>query len=393
MAAGFLKLQPTPEAPTAHKVGWLELFYDLVYVATVIALGNRLSDDISRDGVLTFAVLFVPIWWTWTGMAFYITRFNLDDVGHRLLVFVQMFAIAVLAIHTADGLGETSQMFALAYVAGRVILVLMYLRVGEAVPAMRPLAQRYAQGFSLAAAIWLISVLVPAPARFGFWAVGLLVDFGTPLLPSTRRLQAASPPSAHHLPERFGLFTIIVLGEAFIKVITGAEGHTLHLENAFYGALALIIAASLWWIYFDNIDGAVVRRTRFAGQVWVYTHLPLVAAITAFGVAAKKVVLLEPGYALADEKRLLFAGAVATTLFAIAILDLTTSERTEDLTHNPGAVRHALGAAIILALGLFASPLSVPVFVTAIALVCVAQVALDLRHRQPRQASAHAEHA
>ena len=69
-----------------QKVGWLELFYDLVYVATIIALGNKLSEDSSTEGVLAFAALFVPIWWSWTGMAFYMTRFNQDDVGHRLLV-------------------------------------------------------------------------------------------------------------------------------------------------------------------------------------------------------------------------------------------------------------------------------------------------------------------
>jgi low temperature requirement protein LtrA len=361
-----------------QKVGWLELFYDLVYVATIIALGNKLSEDNSTHGVLVFAALFVPIWWSWTGMAFYMTRFNLDDVGHRLLVFAQMFAISVLAINVSDGLGKTSQEFALGYVGARAVLILMYVRAGQQRPHAQVLTARYVRGFSLAALFWLTSAFVPAPARFVLWAFGLVVDFGTPLLPSTRRLQAEIPPDTHHLPERFGLFTIIVLGEAFIKVITSASGHGLELSNVLYGVLALIIAASLWWMYFDNVKGSVVRRTRVAGQVWVYTHLPLLASITAYGVAAKKIVLLEHGHELADEKRLLVSGAVAVALFAIAILDFTHTESTRDLPHNRRALSRVAGGIAILFVGLVGEGLSPAVLMALIALVCAAQIGADL---------------
>jgi low temperature requirement protein LtrA len=361
-----------------QKVGWLELFYDLVYVATIIALGDKLSGDSSTRGVLTFAALFVPIWWSWTGMAFYITRFNLDDVGHRLLVFAQMAAIAVLAINVSDGLGATSQGFALGYVGARVVLVLMYRRAGQQRPQARALTARYVRGFSLAAAVWLASVFVPVPVRLYLWAAAMVFDFGTPLLPSTRRLQADIPPDTHHLPERFGLFTIIVLGEAFIKVTGSAEGHTLAFSNALYGILALIVAASLWWMYFDNVRGSVVRRTWVAGQVWVYTHLPLLGAITAYGVAAKKIVLLEDGHGLDSAYRLLLSGAVAVALFAIAILDLTHTESARDLTRNRIALSRFAGGTVILALGLMGGSLSPLALMVLIALVCAAQIGTDL---------------
>jgi low temperature requirement protein LtrA len=361
-----------------QKVGWLELFYDLVYVATIIALGNKLSDDTSTKGVLTFAVLFVPIWWSWTGMAFYITRFNLDDVGHRLLVFAQMFAISVLAINVSDGLGATSRGFALAYVGARVVLILMYRRAGQQRPQARALTARYVRGFSLAAAIWLVSVFVPEPARFYLWAVAMVFDFGTPLLPSTRHLQAEIPPDTHHLPERFGLFTIIVLGEAFIKVTGSAVGHDLELINGLYGIMALVVAASLWWMYFDNVRGSVVRRTWIAGQVWVYTHLPLLIAITAYGVAAKKIVLLEHGHGLDGEYRWLLAGAVAAALFAIAILDLTHTESARDVVHNRIALSRFAGGIVILGLGIIGGSLSPLALLVLVALACAAQIATDL---------------
>jgi low temperature requirement protein LtrA len=364
-----------------QRVAWLELFYDLVYVATVIALGDRLSADVSRNGVLGFIVLFIPIWWSWTGLAFYITRFNLDDVGHRLLLFAQMFAVAVLAITVHDGLGATSQGFALAYVGARAVLIVMYVRVGQQRPQARALTTRYARGFSLAALIWLLSVFVPEPARFGLWGAGMIVDFGTPLLPATRRLQTQLPPDTHHLPERFGLFTIIVLGEAFIKVITHASEVSLHRSNALYGALALVVAAALWWIYFDNVEGSVVRRTRFAGQVWVYTHLPLVAGITAFGVAANKVVLLEPGQDLSAETRLLTSGAVGVALLAIAVLDLTSTESARDLAHNTVALVRLAGAVMVLAVGFLGHGINAGTLLALVTLFCAAQVAADIYRR------------
>jgi low temperature requirement protein LtrA len=344
----------------------------------VSALGDKLSKDISLEGIASFAILFVPIWWSWTGMAFYITRFNLDDVGHRLLVFTQMFAVAVLAISVRDGLGDTSQGFALAYVSARGVLVLMYLRAGGLRPQARALTRRYATGFSLAASIWLISAVVPVPARFVLWAAGMVVDFGTPLLPGTRRLQAQIPPDTHHLPERFGLFTLIVLGEAFSKVIANASGIELRFSNALSGALALVVAVSLWWIYFDNVKGSVVRRTQFAGQVWVYTHLPLVAAICAFGVAAKKVVLLEPGLGLAHATRLLVSASVGIALLAIALLDLSTTESARDLARNRIALVRIVGAVVILAIGLWGGGLSAGLVMVLLAAACTFQIGADI---------------
>ncbi len=388
MLSNFLRLRTSsPQPGSEQRVGWLELFFDLVYVATIVALGDKLSHDLSLKGVATFALLFVPIWWSWAGIVFYVTRFNLDDVGHRLLIFAEMFAVSMLAITIEDGVGHTSRGFALAYVGARTVLVVMYWRAGQIRPQARPLTRRYASGFALAALVWLISAAVPPPARFLLWGIALVIDFGTPLLPSTRRLQAEAPPDTHHLPERFGLFTIIVLGEAFIKVITGASVLELELINALYGAFALVIAASLWWIYFDNVKGSVVRRTRYAGQVWVYTHLPLLAALTAFGVASKKIVLIEPGHGLDDEKRLLLAGAVSVALLAIAILDLATTEDSRDLGRGHSVYVRAAGAAFVLGVALVGGALNAGPLLFLIAVACVVQVGIDLYRNIPKLTS------
>ncbi len=106
------------EAEANRRATWLELFYDLVYVATVIQIGDRLSDDVSINGFLGVVALFIPVWWSWVGTTFYSNRFDSDDAVHRLLVFTKIFFVSLMAINVYDALGETAPQFALGY-AGR----------------------------------------------------------------------------------------------------------------------------------------------------------------------------------------------------------------------------------------------------------------------------------
>ena len=108
----------------------LELFHDLVFVVVIFQLAHNLEDDFSLYGFLVFLALFVPVWWSWTGAVFYATRFDTDDLGHRILVLLQMIGAAALAVNVSDALGSGSVGFALSYAAIRIILVLEYVRTG-----------------------------------------------------------------------------------------------------------------------------------------------------------------------------------------------------------------------------------------------------------------------
>ena len=87
---------------------WLELFYDLVFVVAVSQVAHNLYADVTISGFFSFIFLFIPIWWAWIGTTLYANRFDSDDIGHRLLMGVQMLAIAALAVNVHHGLGETS---------------------------------------------------------------------------------------------------------------------------------------------------------------------------------------------------------------------------------------------------------------------------------------------
>lgn len=372
----------TREEDEDRKVGWLELFYDLVFVAAIVQLGNVLSADVSLAGVARFAALFVPIWWAWTGVTFYANRFEVDDIWHRLLVFVQMFAIGNMGITVSDAFGKSSGQFALCYVVVRAVLVVQYLRARRHVVEARPLATRYSAGFALAAGFWLASVFVPPPVRFWLWAAGVLADFAVPLSPGSRRLAARFPPDLPHMSERYGLFTIIVLGEGFLKMINDLAGEPLTLPGQVIGALTFVIVGSLWWTYFDDVAGAQIKPATRLGNgpaVWLYAHLPLAIGIVGVGVGTTKIVALPFDGVLAPYYRWLFCGSLALALCAIAALDLATV-RTDTIADSRSRARARIGGAVLLiALAAGGGALPFLVLIVLIALICASQVLFDLR--------------
>lgn len=358
-----------------RRVTWMELFYDLIYVATLVQLGNYLSDNTNIVGFLTVAALFVPVWWSWVGTTFYANRFDSDDVMHRLLVFAQIACVYLMAIWLGDGLGENTARFALAYAASRLVLVVMYFRAAATISQARPLARRYGTGFAIAAAIWAASALIPAPWRFGVWVIAFLIDFGTPL--SSIRLQVALPPSAGHLPERFGLFTIIVLGEGFLKVVGGMAGHVLTIPEILLDIPGLLIAGSLWWIYFDNIAEVRFYVRRVWAQVWLYSHLPLHFALMALGVGIYKLVTNNEPTSLPDNYRWLICGSAALALLMIGIIERSVHEGWTNTARNEFALR-LIGAGIILLLAIFGGAMSATLVMGLLGATGVMQVAVDL---------------
>ncbi len=356
---------------------WLELFYDLVFVVAVSQVAHNLYEDVSLTGFLGFAFLFIPIWWAWIGTTFYSNRFDSDDIGHRLLTGVQMVAIAALAVNIHHALSDASGGFALAYAVGRAVLVVEYLRAAKHIPSARSLATRYATGFAIAASLWFLSAFVPTPQRFVVWVIGLIVDFATPL--TARKLQAGLPPHLEHLPERFGLFTIIVLGEAIIAVVDGVSEQQWDVSSAVSAVLGFIVAFSLWWLYFDNIDGSALRSAGSSGrlevfQVWLYGHLPLMIGLAGAGVGVEHIIMGETGVALPAPERWLFCGSVALCLLALGLL-----HRTGVIFRCKVRTKYRVGAAaVLLVLAIVGVGLSPLVVVGIVALVCATQVVQDL---------------
>jgi low temperature requirement protein LtrA len=352
----------------AHRrATWLELLYDLVFVVAVAELAAVLAGGNDLGRVLTFVGLFVPVWWAWAGYVFYANRFDTDDVSHRLLALPQILVVAIMAASVGD-IGERSGLFAIAYVVARLLLIVAYTRAGRHVPEARPLTVRYATGFALAALVWLASLAVEPPQRYVFWAVAMVIDLVTPLL--ARRHQGKLPPQSEHLPERFGLFVVIVLGEVVAAVVTGLKGHDVTPGTVAIALAGVAIAMGFWWLYFGHIDESVVLRTNLAGQIWVYSHLPLSLGLVAFGIGIE--------HAIAHPSSTSWPIGVPAAL-VLAVLGL---QHLCSLDRRAGAIRLAAAA-----LALVTSALPTAAALPLILVYAAAQVVHDLLRPQPEGAA------
>lgn len=307
---------------------WLELFFDLVLVAAVSQLSASLNRDVSAYGILRFIILSIPIWWAWTGVTFYATRFDTDDVSDRIFYCLQMVGVAALAINVHDGLASTAGGFALAYASMRFLLVCQYLIASYFVPEARALTLRFATGFGLSGLLWLASVWQPAPIRFAFWLVGMVIDFGVPL--TAGQIHARVPPHSAHLSERYGLFILVVLGETVMAAVSAISQQAhWHLYSGFSAVMGLLIAFSLWWLYFDHANQAPTTAMQNSGkiwlyQVWLYSHLLLVIALSLVGVGVQQIVLSNPLIEIPSLVKWFFCLGSALSLTAIGLIHTTS---------------------------------------------------------------------
>lgn len=360
-----------------RRVTWAELFFDLVFVAAVAQVGAVLGEDYTPAGLGRYVFMLGVIWWAWNGYAMYATRFVANDGIGRLLTGLQMTAVIFMAAN-ADGPldGVSSAGFAAAYAAMRLVLVLQYARV-VAIPPARRLARDSACGIGLAALIWLVSAATPAPARYGVWAVALAVDIGTAVV-GARHLRTL-PPHADHLPERFGLFTLILLGESIIAIMKGIQSQDAWSVPAAASAfLGIGLVFSLWWWYFDGAAAAARRPVRDAGDVrrltiWNFAHLPVYLGLAVTAVGIEHIVSGGGVGHLHGAEAWILCGAAATA--TLALVTLTA------ISPRSAPSRRYLRRATTLALGLLLLPVAAPalpaaVFVAALAGVCAVQLGM-----------------
>lgn len=369
----------TSESEHERSASWLELFFDLVFVVAVANLGKRLLADVDLSGTLSFIGVFIPLWWAWASFTFYVDRYDTDDLGQRVLAVFQMVAVALMAASISDKTDNTAA-FAASYVLARVVLILMYVRARRHVSETRELVTGYIQGFSLGAGIWLLSVVVPGPWRFFLWAIGLAVEFGTPFY--FRKIQAKVPLDASHLPERFGLFTILVLGESIAAAVVGLSHEGWKLAPTVAAIVGVVIASSLWWLYFDNLDGTVVRRKpeqakAWKPTAWIYAHLPLATALVAAGIGVE-FIIEHATEELPTTDRWLVFGGTAVSLLAMALMHIAT---VSDNTARRDDVRARIrvgSAALLVIIGLATPGASALTIAVLVVVVLTAQVGLDV---------------
>jgi low temperature requirement protein LtrA len=214
-----------------------------------------------------------------------------------------------------------------------------------------------------------------------------------------RQLSVQFAPHIHHLPERLGSFTIIVLGISILGVVDGIAAHNWTVPSIISAGLGLGITFSLWWIYFDTVDGSEIRALRENKRIgiyiaWLYIHFPLIIGFTAFGVSIEHVVLSDQALALPSSEKWLLCISTFLCLFTLGVIQMTSAMTTTNpissssslakskSTTYIAAIYSLVAAFAVLLIGvtLKDSILMLPAFLIGVmAIACTGQVILDLK--------------
>jgi len=317
--------------PRAHgdtildrRVSPLESLYDLVYAAVISQAALPLEQHVSAHQTVTFAIVFALIWIAWTNGSLYLELHGREDGRTRAFVFVQMVILALVAVFAATTAGDGGRAFALAYAAFLAVMTWLWYAVQRQDRVERPefdvVTGRYVNGLLLSVAVMLVSAVLPVEPRLIAWAavaVGWIVLVLLLLNNEAGKTPRITPTES--LVERFGLFTIIVLGEVVFGVVAGLSAAEHGRTTIATGLIALVVGFGFWWIYFDVVGGRLPNRDGRAVANWMVSHCPITLSIAAAG--AGMISLIEHAHDARTpvSTAWLLTGAVAIGLLAMIV--------------------------------------------------------------------------
>ncbi|MGP4103101.1 low temperature requirement protein A [Nonomuraea sp. KM90] len=273
----------------SHRVATpLELLSDLCFVVAVAqaaaAFHHALAEGHAGSGVLGYAMVFFAIWWAWMNFTWFASAYDTDDAAYRLLIFAQMAGVLILAAGVPAAFQDRHfGLVTLGYVVMRMALVPLWLRAAHGHPEGRSPALRYALGITLVQLGWVVRLVLPDELELVSFGVLAVADLAVPVWAERVRTTAWHP---HHIAERYGLFTIIVLGESILAATVAVQAglerqiNTAALLSVAFSGMVIVFA--MWWLYFARPAHRLLAsgKTAFA---WGYGHYFVFSSAAAIG--------------------------------------------------------------------------------------------------------------
>ncbi len=303
---------------------WVELFYDLVFVAAILVFSSAVSHLHDAGHISWVVAVFAAVWWVWISTTLYVNRFHADDLTHRLLVLVQMFLLVLVAMESRAGVADDAPYLAVTYGLLLGTVAAMYWRSARAGGPHAAFARRLAVLNGAAALCFFVAAPLPDAFRITFAAIGLAVVVVPGVMRSTR-LASAPPLDEAHLVERMGAFTIIVCGESFVKVAIAVSSNTVSAVDIVALAFQFVLTFAIWASYFEDIPHAGVNQRRFAP--WLALHLVAQICIAGTAIGVSKLVQLGLLHQLPVEDILEIMETLALLYLALAGLGACTRRR------------------------------------------------------------------
>ena len=411
MASGPHDVSPTPhpkrhfrlmpmvprDVDEEHRVSTpLELLFDLCFVVAVGQAGSQLSSELGlshfQTGIVGYLLVFFGIWWAWMNFTWFASAYDVDDLPYRLLTFVQIVGVLILAAGVASAFDHADFATVTAgYVVMRFAMVGQWLRAASGDPARRSVCLRFAAGISVLQVGWVGRLFLPHEAGLVAFYVLALGEMLVPAWAEHAGGGAGTPWHPGHIAERYGLFTLIVLGESI-----AAATVALHAAISSHGASAGVVAVaagavllvfSVWWWYFEHPAEEGLRMSRRLGFLWGYGHYFVFGSVAALGaglgVAAAST---HGGAGTAAASTAGLAVSVPVALYLVVTCFLQGRLRREE-SGRMGMVVAA--SALILLIGGLASALGIGTATVLMGVVVTVLVAVDeLRQRRVHTATA-----
>jgi low temperature requirement protein LtrA len=277
-------------AESEKRVTWAELFFDLVFVFAVTQVSALLHHDHSWPGVGRALIVFVPVWWAWVGTTVHANRHDVDNPRDTLGIFTLGLGSLCMALAIPEAYADRGLLFGAAYLFLRLVLGVLVFRDWRGIAV-----NSFSVGVLVTGPLLLAGGFAHGTARVVLWALAALTDLVTPRLLRSRL--AVVRFDTGHLPERFGLFLIIALGESVVQIGLAASGGALTGTRLVATIAAYALACSLWWVYFKFAASAVrhaLMEARIHADVvrpvFSYGHLLFICAIVAVAVGLAEVV-------------------------------------------------------------------------------------------------------
>jgi low temperature requirement protein LtrA len=305
-------------ARSEERVTPLELFFDLVFVFAITQVTSLVSREPTWQGLGKGVLVLALLWWAWAAYAWLTSTVNPDEGIVRLAMFGAMAAMLVASLSVPGAFGDDALVFAAAYTVVRIAHLGLYTLAGRGDPELLYAVATIAPTSLASSALLFAAAALDGAAQAAVWAAAVAIDFGGGLVSRGRGWRLA----AGHFAERHGLIVIIAIGESIVAVGVGA--FSIGPGVVLAAVLALVVAAALWWLYFDVValvaerrlrDAVGAAQMRLARDSYSYLHFPMVAGIIFFALGVKKT-LAHVGDPLDTVPAVALCGGVALYLLA-----------------------------------------------------------------------------
>ena len=302
----------------------LELFFDLCFVVAVASAASALHHEVAADhvgdGVVGYVTVFFAIWWAWMNFTWFASAYDTDDVPYRLTTLVQIAGALILAAGVPEAMaGGDFAVITVGYVVMRLAMVTQWLRAAGSDPPHRRSALRYAVGISALQVGWVLRLFLPEGLGYAGFLVLVAAELAVPIW-----AERPAPTTWHprHIAERYGLFTLIVLGECVLAsslaIQTALEEDAALADLATTAAGGLLTVFGMWWLYFAKESHEFLTSLRVA-IVWGYGQYLVFASAAAVGAGLAVNVDYLTDHAAIGARGAAAAFTIPVALFLLAV--------------------------------------------------------------------------